>query len=541
MSNTHLFSSYKHYKHDKQFDAIIIGSGISGLALGAILSKDGKKVLVLEQHYTPGGFTHTFKRNDYEWDVGVHYVGEVGKQTLLKSVYDYVCDTPIEWADMGEVYDRIFFGEESFEFRKGRKAFVAYFSNLFPDEKQNLEKYLELVNELSKNARGYYAEKAFPEIAGKLVGGFMRSKYLRYASRTTREVMNELFKDAKLKAILEAQFGDYGLPPSEGSFAMHAVIAKHYMNGGFYPVGGSGVFFEKIAPVITRAGGEIMIRAAVSEILVEGDKAVGVKMADGKEIRAEKVISTAGVDNTYYKLLPQATQAKLNLAKRTEGTRPSLSYFCLYVGFQHTAAEMNFPKSNLWIFPKTFDHDANLYNYLDGKSTDIPGVYISFPGAKDPSFETRYPGRSTVEVICITRYDDFKKWEDTRWKHRGEEYDALKEKISKQLLEYLYKYVPQTQGKIDYHELSTPLSVKHFAAYQKGEMYGIDHNPSRFNNRYLKPRTPIKNLFLAGQDIVSCGVGGGLMSAVICASAMSNSNYVDKIMKAVNQPAAIGG
>ena len=89
--NETLFQSYKRYKGTDRFDCIIIGSGISGLALASMLSKSGKKVLVLEKHYTPGGYTHTFTRDDWEWDVGMHYIGEVGSdKTLMKSTYDYV-------------------------------------------------------------------------------------------------------------------------------------------------------------------------------------------------------------------------------------------------------------------------------------------------------------------------------------------------------------------------------------------------------------------------------------------------------------------
>ena len=111
MENKELYQSYKRYKPGKTYDCIVIGSGIGGMALASMLSKAGKKVLVLEKHYTPGGFTHTFTRDDREWDVGVHYVGEVGSdKTLLKKTYESVCDTPIEWADMGDVYDTAFFG-----------------------------------------------------------------------------------------------------------------------------------------------------------------------------------------------------------------------------------------------------------------------------------------------------------------------------------------------------------------------------------------------------------------------------------------------
>lgn len=518
-------------RHEEEFNTIIIGSGISGLALAAMLSKEGQKVLVLERHYVAGGCTHTFKRAHYEWDVGLHYVGEVGTDTELKMIYDYICDTPIEWADMGEVYDRIFFGNETFEFRKGSQEFINYFSNLFPSEKKGITDYVTLLNHVAKSAQLFYAEKAIPTFASNLVGGWMRHAYMKYANKTTQEVLDELFSDDKLKAILAGQYGDYGLTPSKSSFVIHATVAHHYMEGGFYPVGGSRVIFEKIAPVIKKAGGEIFVNAEVKEIQIENGKAVGVIMADGKIWKAKTIISTTGIQNTYQKLLPNHIQEEFGLKEKMKGLKPSLAHFGLYLGFKETATALDFPKSNFWIFPEEYDHDKNLTEHIAGTKKDLPVVYISFPSAKDPDFENRHPGTSTIEIVTLVNYEPFKIWEGSEWKHRGQAYDKLKEKISQQLLEYLYKYVPQTKGKVDFYELSTPLSTKHFQGYQHGEMYGVEATAEHFKNRSLKPRTPIKNLFLAGQDIVCAGIGGAVMSAVICASAMKNTNYVAKIAK----------
>ena len=112
-----MIQSYKkNFKTEEKYDTIVIGSGIAGLTTAAFLSKEGKSVLVLERHYTAGGFTHVFKRKGYEWDVGVHYIGEVQRpNSTIRRIFDYISDGKLQWADMGRVYDRIIIGEKEYE------------------------------------------------------------------------------------------------------------------------------------------------------------------------------------------------------------------------------------------------------------------------------------------------------------------------------------------------------------------------------------------------------------------------------------------
>jgi all-trans-retinol 13,14-reductase len=384
---------------------------------------------------------------------------------------------------------------------------------------------------LEKISFGYYGEKILPAWMARLIGKGMRSAYLRYASRTTQSVMDKLFTDDKLKAILTAQYGDYGLSPAHSSFAMHAVVARHYMEGGYYPEGGSAALFRKIAPVIRKAGGEIVVRAEVRHILVERGRAAGVEMADGKEIRANMVISTIGVQPTYERLLHYPVQQRYKLADKIKDLKYTTSYCCLYLGLEHTAEELDLPRANSWIFPPVYDHEKNQADFASGNTENFPVVYISFPAAKDPSFAKRHPGKSTIEIITLADYSAFSQWADTPWMHRPPEYNELKEKISAQLLECLYHYLPQLKGKIAYHELSTPLSAAHFLGRKYGETYGLDFTPERFENSALRTFTPVKGLYLAGQDIVTAGVGGGLMSAVLCASSILRTNYAARIQR----------
>ena len=142
-----MIQSYKQ-KHvlEERYDAILVGSGIGSLCTAALLSKEGKKVLVLERHYTAGGFTHVFKRKGYEWDVGIHYIGEVQNPNApIRKMFDYITDNNLKWADMGEIYDKIIIGDKHFEFVKGVKNFKSKMYEYFPNEKNAIDNYVELV------------------------------------------------------------------------------------------------------------------------------------------------------------------------------------------------------------------------------------------------------------------------------------------------------------------------------------------------------------------------------------------------------------
>jgi all-trans-retinol 13,14-reductase len=243
------------------------------------------------------------------------------------------------------------------------------------------------------------------------------------------------------------------------------------------------------------------------------------------------VVSSTGIFNTYEKLIPPAVLKKHKMQKQLEKVNPSVAHACLYIGLKGSPEALQLPKNNLWIYPEKGDHDTIVANYLKDPKTPFPVVYISFPAAKDPSWPDRYPDRSTIDIITLLSFDLVKKWEGTQWMKRGKDYDQLKAEMSDRLLEILYQQLPHLRGKIDHSELSTPLTTQNFVNYKEGEIYGIDHTPERFKQKFLEPRTPIKNFYLTGQDIVSAGVGGAMFSGVVTASAMQGKNLFKKIYK----------
>ena len=162
---------------------------------------------------------------------------------------------------------------------------------------------MEAVNDAARQARLFFAEKVVPSFIAGVAGGWMRRKFMKYARRSTLDVLSSLTSNKKLIAVLTGQYGDYGLPPSRSSFAMHAMLVRHYFNGGAYPVGGSARIFEAIAPLITEAGGKILTNAEVKQVVVRNGTAVGVEMADGRVLEAKTIISGAGVPTTAPRLL----------------------------------------------------------------------------------------------------------------------------------------------------------------------------------------------------------------------------------------------
>ena len=156
-----MIESYKKKNNlEDNYDVIVIGSGMGGLTAAALLSKEGKKVLVLERHYTAGGFTHVFKRKGYEWDVGIHYIGEVqNKNSPIRKMFDYVSQCNLKWEDMGEVYDRVVIGEKKYDFVKGVENFKNTLVSYFPDESKAIEDYIQLVFDCNKTMKKFYIEK----------------------------------------------------------------------------------------------------------------------------------------------------------------------------------------------------------------------------------------------------------------------------------------------------------------------------------------------------------------------------------------------
>ncbi len=497
------------------WDAVIIGSGMGGMTAAALLAKLGRRVLVLEQHYVPGGFTHTFARRGYRWDVGVHAVGEMTDRQLPGRLLGGLTDGRLKWAPLGEVYDtfhlpdgtRIDFPDNPRQFRENLVA-------AFPAGAAAIDEYLRLVRQVGGDMRAYYLTRLLPPRLGALADRLIARRAQRHLATTVADVVSRLTDDRRLRTMLTAQWGYYGTAPSRASFAMQAGVVGHFMHGGYYPVGGSDSIARELLRTVAEADGWTRVRADVREIIVERGRAVGVRLTDGEEIRAPLVMSAVGAPATVARLLPE-TERRAAWTAEVAGLRPGPAHVCLYLGFKGDIRAAGAGPKNLWFY-ESWDSKEDVWRVApDGDLGTAPVLYASFPSLKDPLHDPGHELRHTGELVTFVPWETFLPWRDRRWMRRGADYERFKVQLKEALLEHLFRYRPGLRPLLDYAELSTPVSTDHFMRSANGSIYGLDSTPERYACRWLRARTPIPGLFMAGVDVAAPGVVGGAVGGML--------------------------
>jgi len=515
------FSKHK-LNENNAYDYVVIGSGLGGLSSAAMLSRMGNSVLVLESHDRAGGSMHYFEERGYEFDTGIHYIGKPEKFETKMRLLGHP-NFPLKLDLMGNqqdgfTYDRVFYGnDQPVEWKKQglRKELMTR----FPNERSGIETFMNYMenNKISEFlwAFAYIVPIWLGHILMLIHQFFYPDLHLSF-----QDLSDKLFEGEEIKLFLCGNFGNIGRFPSDSNAQYIISMIGHFdKSGGSYPRGGCQSLIKPFIPVIELSGGRVLVSALVEQIIIsKNNVAMGVKV-NGTLIRALRgVISSAGYPQT--QLLCPLPDLPKDLC-----TTGQTHHVYVFIGLKCSQAELKLPSANYWCL-EGLRKGETFEEYLRSIQTDLFQEgrcigFIGFPSAKDTAFDQRHPGKSVCMLLTEVSDDLFLQWEDESHKKHAADYEELKAMIGKHLIKTVFlKHFPQLEDKIDHVQIGTPLTTAHYLKKFQGASYGLEHNCSRFANgyKYLRPTTPIGNLWLAGQDTFGLGYSAVFSASNVTAS-----------------------
>lgn len=514
----------------KEVDTIIIGSGAGGLSAALCLARAGQRVAVIEQHYVPGGWCHSFYLDGRRFSPGVHYIGSMDSGESTSALYEGLglANELVFFRMNPQAYEHCWIGDEKIDIPATPARLCEVLSRRFPAEKKGIKKYLALVQKVSSQIQ------LIPRMNGfwDNITIAYRTRHLgKYGLFSLRRVIGWHIKDPLLKNVLNIQCGDHGLPPAKASFPFHCALMSHYLNGGFYPMGGGAAIVKAFTNGIKKYGGEIYTGQTVKKILLSsGNKpaAIGIELQNGEQIMAKKVVSNADPATTYQLVGYENLSSKLK--QRLAKTRYSVTSLIFFIQVEMDLRHAGLDSGNIW-YMKDKDMDQ-LHEDLAKedilKADEFAALFISCSSLKDP---VDFDGRMhTMEAVTFIDYDSFKNYKTVRGKN-NEQYLKIKERLCEKLLNTFKKIMPRVHERVVRIELGTPLTNEHYINSTRGNVYGTEKGFWQTGPFSFTAKSEIENLFLCGSSTMSHGVAGASYTGVKAAAEILGCNEADLLQK----------
>jgi len=474
---------------ENEYDVIIVGSGIAGLTCGALLSKRGYKVLVLEQHHQIGGYCSSFIRKNFVFNAGVENVSGLWERGPVAYLLK----------ELGFEKDELFAKNKMRYIFKGKEIdasnleeFIKVLSDMFQEEKDKIYTFFD---EARKAYEECYKDSVYgaPLPAELIVKVFGAKKLLDYPkehphfydwmNKTYEQKLDEFFTNEDLKTLLCVLLGYLGTRPEKtpASSALTAVVS-YYLHGGYFPKGGAQRFADSLKNLIEYNDGKVLTKHRVDKILVENREVKGVRVGN-KVFKSSVVVGNANAKTTFLELVGEEKLDR-DFAEYIKKLKMSPSCFMVFLGV-----------------------DMDLSGYPTIIENLDEGYSIAITSNADPGLAPK--GKASVTILTGANYCDFPE--------RGtKEYLEKKREFAEFLIKKAEKIIPDLSKRIVVQDAATPKTFERYTSMPEGAIYAFDQSIG-VKRPYFK--TPVKGLYMAN---ASTFPGGGIeavvISGIICAN-----------------------
>lgn len=494
------------------YDVIVVGAGLAGLTAGALLAKERKQVLVVEQEENPGGFVREFRYGSYNINPAIHSImgcnpaGPLG-QGVIDAVLNHLdIQDRCEFVEVDPFF-RAQFPDFQMDVPLGRDAFLGAYHHHFPGESEGLHDLVDLCSAIFREFRQF---PSVPRWRDWLLMPFRSPKMFRHANSTLAKVMDNYLSDPRLKSAYAILYPYLALPPSRLSFLLWAVMMAGFIEqGAFYCQGGFQNLADALADALTTRGGDLVLEARVDRIQATGGRVQGIALEDGRQIAAPLVISNIDARTTFQDLL-ERDQVSSSYLRKLRELEPSASVLGLFLATDLDVHALSVPKVTL---VSAWDLDDAYAAALQGH---VKAAAVHVPTIIDATLAP--PGEHLVIVQSFVPAEG------------ADLSTTASAAYAESLLGLAEGVLPGLRDHITFMVGASNEEEQQYPLHRLGPIYGWANSVGQAGPRRLPYKTPISGLYLAGHwTQPGSGVWTVVLSGINAARYALGKNMSDPI------------
>ncbi|MBN2236949.1 MAG: NAD(P)/FAD-dependent oxidoreductase [Bacteroidales bacterium] len=488
---------------EKKYDIIVVGSGLGGLVTATILSKEGLRVLVIEQNNQFGGNLQTFQRGTSIFSTGMNYIGALGDGEFLNTYFRYFNvfnELELSRLDLNG-FEEVSFGDNDKRYRyaQGYDNFKETLSSYFPKERKSIQNYLEKIWDITDRFPLLHLDRYKSIVKGEA-----------YMNGGVSDFIESISENLVLKNVLSATNSLYGGNKANTPLYVHALVNRQFIHSAWRFVDGSQQLVDAFLKQIRANGGELMNKTEIRKIRFEDDQSVIVESHLGEQYSAKKIISNIHPAKTLD--LIEDSRLKKIYRQRIKSLPDTAGMFTVYFVLK---------KNSFKYLPRNIYHFKNQQVWFDEK-TAWPQQLMFYTAANSQNPEWA----NTASVLSLMSYSEVKKWEQSFVEDRGQDYLDFKTEKAEKLIDLLEQRIPNFRSHIQTYYTSTPLTYRDYTSTRNGAAYGIQKDHQSPYQSVIMPQTSIPNLFFTGQNTNMHGALGVTASGVLAAGEILGLDYL---------------